>query len=65
MPVRSAQDTKFSGADDERWSRARSTGSGSSPQAEKGGVKHYIVEYDNPKSPIDDLDVQLSYLAEV
>ena len=24
-------------------------------QADKAGIKHYIVEYDNPKSPLDDL----------
>ena len=31
-------------------------------QAEKGGVKHYIVEHDNPKAPIDDLASSYPYL---
>ena len=26
------------------------------------GIKHYIVEYDNPKSPIDDLTSSYNYL---
>ena len=31
-------------------------------QAEKAGVKHFIVEHDNPKSPIDDLGASYTYL---
>ena len=31
-------------------------------QAEKAGIKHYIVEYDNPKSPIDDPTASYTYL---
>jgi sugar phosphate isomerase/epimerase len=30
--------------------------------AETGGVKHYIVEHDNPKSPLDDLRASYLYL---
>ena len=55
------QDSKFTG-------QMTSVGAGSIDfkrifaQAEKGGVKHYIVEYDNPKAPIDDLTSSYSYL---
>jgi sugar phosphate isomerase/epimerase len=31
-------------------------------QADKGGVKHFIVEHDNPKSPLDDLGASYAYL---
>ena len=31
-------------------------------QADKGGVKHLIVEHDNPKSPLDDLGASYAYL---
>jgi sugar phosphate isomerase/epimerase len=31
-------------------------------QADKAGIKHYIVEYDNPKSPLDDLGASYTYL---
>jgi sugar phosphate isomerase/epimerase len=31
-------------------------------QADKGGVKHFIVEHDNPKSPFDDLGASYAYL---
>jgi sugar phosphate isomerase/epimerase len=30
--------------------------------AGKAGIKHYIVEYDNPKSPLDDLTSSYNYL---
>jgi len=30
--------------------------------AGKAGIKHYIVEYDNPKSPLDDLRASYTYL---
>ena len=30
--------------------------------AEKAGVEHFIVEHDNPKSPIDDLGASYTYL---
>ncbi len=30
--------------------------------ADKAGIKHYIVEYDNPKSPLDDLSASYTYL---
>ena len=55
------QDSKFTG-------QMTNVGAGSIDfkrifaQAEKGGVKHYIVEYDNPKAPIDDLTSSYSYL---
>jgi len=31
-------------------------------QADKAGIKHYIVEHDNPKSPLDDLGASYTYL---
>jgi sugar phosphate isomerase/epimerase len=31
-------------------------------QADKGGVKHFIVEHDNPKMPLDDLRGSYTYL---
>ena len=30
--------------------------------SEAAGIKHYIVEYDNPKSPLDDLSASYQYL---
>jgi sugar phosphate isomerase/epimerase len=55
------QGTKFTG-------QMTSVGAGSVDwkrilgQAEKAGIKHYIVEYDNPKSPLDDLTASYTYL---
>jgi len=31
-------------------------------QADTGGVEHFIVEHDNPKSPLDDLGASYAYL---
>ena len=55
------QGTKFTG-------QMANVGSGSIDwkrifsQADKGGVKHFIVEHDNPKSPFDDLGASYAYL---
>jgi sugar phosphate isomerase/epimerase len=55
------QDTKFTG-------QMTNVGAGSIDwkrifgQADKAGIKHYIVEYDNPKSPLDDLRASYTYL---
>jgi sugar phosphate isomerase/epimerase len=55
------QGTKFTG-------QMTSVGAGSVDwkrilgQAEKAGIKHYIVEYDNPKSPLDDLTASYRFL---
>ena len=55
------QGTKFTG-------QMTSVGAGSIDwkrifsQADKAGIKHYIVEYDNPKSPLDDLAASYTYL---
>ena len=55
------QGTKFTG-------QMTSVGAGSIDwkrifsQADKAGIKHYIVEYDNPKSPLDDLGASYTYL---
>jgi sugar phosphate isomerase/epimerase len=55
------QGTKFTG-------QMTSVGAGSIDwkrifaQSDKAGIKHYIVEYDNPKSPIDDLTASYTYL---
>jgi sugar phosphate isomerase/epimerase len=34
-------------------------------QADKGGVKHFIVEHDNPKSPLDDLGASYAFLRDL
>ena len=58
------QGTKFTG-------QMANVGSGSIDwkrifsQADKGGVKHFIVEHDNPKSPFDDLGASYAYLRNV
>jgi sugar phosphate isomerase/epimerase len=55
------QGTKFTG-------QMTSVGAGSIDwkrifaSADKAGIKHYIVEYDNPKSPLDDLGASYTYL---
>ena len=55
------QGTKFTG-------QMANVGSGSIDwkrifaQADTGGVKHFIVEHDNPKSPFDDLGASYAYL---
>ena len=33
--------------------------------ADKGGVKHYIIEHDNPKSPLDDLGASYAYVRDL
>ncbi|HET7217669.1 MAG TPA: sugar phosphate isomerase/epimerase [Vicinamibacterales bacterium] len=32
---------------------------------DKGGVKHFIIEHDNPKSPLDDLGVSYAYVRDL
>ena len=55
------QGTKFTG-------QMANVGSGSIDwkrifaEADKGGLKHFIVEHDNPKSPLDDLGASYAYL---
>jgi sugar phosphate isomerase/epimerase len=34
-------------------------------QSEKGGIKHYIIEHDNPKSPLDDLATSFAYVRDL
>jgi hypothetical protein len=33
--------------------------------SEKGGVKHFIVEHDAPKSPLDDLRTSFNYVRDL
>lgn len=33
--------------------------------ADKGGVKHYIIEHDNPKSPLEDLGSSFAYVRDL
>jgi sugar phosphate isomerase/epimerase len=34
-------------------------------QSSKGGIQHYFVENDEPKSPFDDLKISYDYLAKL